>query len=165
MQRRSGDTIYRVPTCRFNSIGVRLAKRTSLTVWSGHSTACTRGCKPPTAILQDAKRRFGAWSIPNVMGIFIWDFEGRFLEANDEFLRMVGYDREDLLAGSIRWTDLTPPDWRDRSNARMERGKSSGRFEPFEKEYTRKNGSRVPVLIGGATLNRAATKALHSWSI
>jgi PAS domain S-box-containing protein len=87
----------------------------------------------------------------NVIGIFIWDFEGRFLEANDEFLRMVGYDREDLLAGSIRWTDLTPPDWRDRNNARMERGKGSGRFEPFEKEYTRKDGSRVPVLIGGAT--------------
>jgi PAS domain S-box-containing protein len=87
----------------------------------------------------------------NVIGIFIWDFDGRFLEANDEFLRMVGYDRDELLAGSIRWTDLTPPDWRDRSNARMERGKSSGRFEPFEKEYTRKDGSRMPVLIGGAT--------------
>ena len=87
----------------------------------------------------------------NVIGIFVWDFEGRFLEMNDEFLRTVGYDREDLLEGSIRWTDLTPPDWRDRSSARMEKGKSSGRFEPFEKEYTRKDGSRVPVLIGGAT--------------
>jgi PAS domain S-box-containing protein len=87
----------------------------------------------------------------NVIGIFVWDFEGRFLEANDEFLRTVGYDREELLAGSTRWTDLTPPDWRDRNNARMERGRSSGRFEPFEKEYTRKDGSRVPVLIGGAT--------------
>jgi PAS domain S-box-containing protein len=87
----------------------------------------------------------------NVIGIFVWDFEGRFLEANNEFLRMVGYDREELLAGSIRWTDLTPPDWRDRNNARMERGKSSGRFEAFEKEYTRKDGNRVPVLIGGAT--------------
>jgi PAS domain S-box-containing protein len=86
----------------------------------------------------------------NVIGIFVWDFEGRFLEMNDEFLRTVGYDREDLLGGSIRWTDLTPPDWRDRSSARMEKGKSSGRFEPFETEYTRKDGSRVPVLIGGA---------------
>jgi PAS domain S-box-containing protein len=60
------------------------------------------------------------------MGIFIWDFDGRFLEVNDEFLRMVGYDREDLLAGSIRWTDLTPPDWHDRSNTSMEQQKSSG---------------------------------------
>lgn len=87
----------------------------------------------------------------NIVGIFLWDLEGRFLEANDEFLRMVGYDREDLLAGSIRWTDLTPPDWRDKSNAMMEQQKSSGRFEPFENEYSRKDGSRVPVLIGGAT--------------
>jgi PAS domain S-box-containing protein len=87
----------------------------------------------------------------NIIGIFIWDFEGRILEANDEFLRMVSYDREDLLAGRIRWADLTPPDWRDRNNARIEQQKSSGRFEPFEKEYTRKDGSRVPVLIGGAT--------------
>ena len=85
------------------------------------------------------------------MGIFVWDFDGRLLEANDEFLRMVGYDREDLLGGSIRWTDLTPHEWRDSSERRIERQRSSGRFEPFEKEYTRKDGSRVPVLIGGAT--------------
>jgi PAS domain S-box-containing protein len=87
----------------------------------------------------------------NIIGIFIWDFDGRVLEANDEFLRMVNYDREDLIAGRITWTNLTPPDWRDRNNARIEQQKNSGRFEPFEKEYTRKDGGRVPVLIGGAT--------------
>src|ERR1700737_3856178 len=87
----------------------------------------------------------------NIMGVFIWDFDGRILEANDEFLRMVSYDREDLVSGRVRWPDLTPPDWRDRNNARIERQKSSGLFEPFEKEYTRKDGSRVPVLIGEAT--------------
>ena len=86
----------------------------------------------------------------NIIGIFVWDFDGRVLEANDEFLRMVNYDREDLASGRIRLADLTPPDWRDRNNARIEQQKSSGRFEPFEKEYTRKDGSRVPVLIGGA---------------
>src|SRR5712675_1169444 len=87
----------------------------------------------------------------NIIGIFVWDFDGRILEANDEFLRMVSYDRADLASGRIRWAELTPPDWRDRNNARIEQQKSSGRFEPFEKEYTRKDGSRVPVLIGGAT--------------
>jgi PAS domain S-box-containing protein len=96
----------------------------------------------------------------NIIGIFIWDFDGRILEANDEFLRMVGYDREDLLAASIRWTDLTPPDWRDRNNARIERQKSSGRFEPFEKEYTRRDGSRVPVLIGEATLEEGGNEGV-----
>jgi len=96
----------------------------------------------------------------NIIGIFIWDFDGRILEANDEFLRMVGYDREDLLAGRIRWADLTPPDWRDRNNARIEQQKSSGRFEPFEKEYTRKDGRRVPVLIGGATFEEGGNQGV-----
>ena len=96
----------------------------------------------------------------NILGVFIWDFDGRILEANDEFLRMASYDREDLVSGRIRWADLTPPDWRDRNNARIEQQKSSGRFEPFEKEYTRKDGSRVPVLIGGATFEEGGNQGV-----
>jgi PAS domain S-box-containing protein len=96
----------------------------------------------------------------NIIGIFIWDFDGRVLEANDEFLRMVNYDREDLASGRIRWADLTSPDWRDRNNERIERQKSSGRFEPFEKEYTRKDGIRVPVLIGGATFEEGGNQGV-----
>src|ERR1700688_326132 len=96
----------------------------------------------------------------NIMGVFIWDFDGRILEANDEFLRMVSYDREDLVSGRIRWADLTPPDWRDRNNARIEQQKSSGRVEPVEKEYTRKDGSRVPVLIGGATFEEGGNQGV-----
>ncbi|HVR56422.1 MAG TPA: PAS domain S-box protein [Pseudolabrys sp.] len=96
----------------------------------------------------------------NIIGIFVWDFDGRILEANDEFLRMVSYDREGLVAGRIRWADLTPPDWRDRNNARIERQKSSGRFEPFEKEFTRKDGSRVPILIGGATFEEGGNQGV-----
>ncbi|MGY3496367.1 ATP-binding sensor histidine kinase [Bradyrhizobium sp. USDA 4502] len=89
----------------------------------------------------------------NIIGIFIWDFDGRILEANDAFLRMVDYDRDDLTKGRIKWTDLTPVDWRDWNSARIERQKLSGRFEPSEKEYVRKDGSRVPVLVGGATFD------------
>jgi PAS domain S-box-containing protein len=92
----------------------------------------------------------------NILGVFIWDFDGRILEANDEFLRMVGYDREDLISGRIRWADLTPPDWRDRNKQQ----KSSGRFEPFEKEYARKDGSRVPVLIGGAIFEEGGNQGV-----
>jgi PAS domain S-box-containing protein len=96
----------------------------------------------------------------NIIGIFIWDFDGHILEANDEFLRMVSYDREDLVSGGIRWADLTPPDWRDRNNARIEQQKSGGRFESFEKEYTRKDGRRVPVLIGGATFEEGGNQGV-----
>jgi PAS domain S-box-containing protein len=73
---------------------------------------------------------------------------------------MVNYDREDLVSGRIRWAELTSPDWRDRNNARIEQQKSSGRFEPFEKEYTRKDGSRVPVLIGGATFEEGGNQGV-----
>src|SRR5246127_4059257 len=96
----------------------------------------------------------------NIIGVFIWDFDGRILEANDEFLRMVSFDREDLVSGRIRWADLTPPDWRDRDNARIEQQKSSGRFGPFEKEFTRKDGSRVPGLIGGATFEEGGNQGV-----
>src|SRR5712691_9067691 len=109
------------------------------------------GRKRAEGALRESEAKIQRLVDSNIIGIFIWDFDGRILEANDEFLRMVSYEREDLLAGSIWWTDLTPPDWRDRNNARIEQQKSSGRFESFEKEFTRKDGSRVPILIGGAT--------------
>jgi PAS domain S-box-containing protein len=89
----------------------------------------------------------------NIIGIFIWDFEGRIIEANDAFLRIVDYDREDLVSGRIRWTELTPPEWLDRDERRwVPELKVTGSLQPFEKEYFRKDGSRVPVLIGAASL-------------
>jgi len=90
----------------------------------------------------------------NIIGIFIWHFDGHVLEANDAFLHMVGYDREDLVAGRIRWTDLTPPEWHDVDARLIEENKMTGRLPPFEKEYFRKDGSRMPVLIGVATFEQ-----------
>jgi PAS domain S-box-containing protein len=86
----------------------------------------------------------------NIIGIFVRDLEGRILEANDAFLRMVGYDRADLVAGCIYWTDLTPPEWRERSTQAIAEARMTGSVLPFEKEYLRKDGSRVPVLVGSA---------------
>src|SRR6202020_933223 len=97
----------------------------------------------------------------NIIGIFVWDFDGRLLEANDEFLRMVNYDREDLVSARIRSTDLTPPDWRERDNAKIEEQKISGRLEPFEKEHTRKDGHRVPVLLSIATFEQGRNEGVE----
>jgi PAS domain S-box-containing protein len=85
----------------------------------------------------------------NIIGIIIWDLEGRILEANDAFLRMVGYDREDLASARLHWTSLTPPEWSDRDARTMAELELIGTVQPFEKEYSRKDGSRVAVLIGG----------------
>ena len=97
----------------------------------------------------------------NVIGIFIFALDGRIIEANDAFLQMVGYDREDLVAGRIRWTDLTPPEWRDR-DARpwIAEVKMTGSVQPFEKEYFRKDGSRVPVLIGVAMFEEGGNEGV-----
>jgi PAS domain S-box-containing protein len=91
----------------------------------------------------------------NIIGIFIWDLQGRIIEANDTFLRMVGYDHEDLAAGRVRWTDLTPPQWLDSTAGGLEEIDATGAAQAYEKEYLRKDGSRVPVLIGSAAFDEA----------
>jgi PAS domain S-box-containing protein len=96
----------------------------------------------------------------NIIGIFIWDFDGQILEANKAFLDIVGYDHEDLAAGNVRWTDLTPPDWHDRDTRLIHEHKVTGTLQPFEKEYFRKDGSRVPVLIGVATFEEGGDQGV-----
>jgi PAS domain S-box-containing protein len=97
----------------------------------------------------------------NIIGIFIWELEGRILEANDAFLRMMGYDRDDLVSGGLRWTDLTPPEWPDRESQQwVPEMKKTGSLQPFEKEYLRKDGSRVPVLIGAAGFDEAGSQGV-----
>jgi PAS domain S-box-containing protein len=86
----------------------------------------------------------------NVVGIVMWDLEGAITGANDAFLRMVQYDRDDLGSGRVRWTDLTPTEWRRHDEQAVADLKATGIVQPFEKEYFRKDGSRVPVLLGGA---------------
>ena len=97
----------------------------------------------------------------NIIGIFIWDVEGRILEANDAFLRIVGYDRDDLVSGRLRWTDLTPPEWVDRDVERwLPELRMTGSLQPFEKDYFRQDGSRVPLLIGAASFEEGGKQGV-----
>jgi PAS domain S-box-containing protein len=86
----------------------------------------------------------------NIIGIFILDRAGRILEANDAFLRLVGRMRDELDAGLLWWTDLTPEDWRDADERSLAGVTGSGAVRTCEKEFLRKDGSRVPVLLGAA---------------
>ena len=86
----------------------------------------------------------------NVVGIVMWNLEGAITGANEAFLQMVQYNRGDLTSGRVRWMDLTPAEWRDRDERALAALKATGIFQPFEKQYFRKDGSRVPVLLGGA---------------
>jgi PAS domain S-box-containing protein len=87
----------------------------------------------------------------NIIGVVIWDFHGRIIEANEAFLNIVGYTREDLVADRLRWTELTPVEWRDADERALAELKAAGTITPREKEYFKTDGSRVPVLIGATT--------------
>jgi len=86
----------------------------------------------------------------NIIGIFLWKTEGEIIEANEAFLSMVGYSREDLVSGRMRWTNLTPEEWREHDVRALAKLQATGTVQTFEKEYLRKDGSRLPVLLGAA---------------
>jgi PAS domain S-box-containing protein len=96
----------------------------------------------------------------NIIGIFIWGPEGQILEANDAFLRMLGYDREDLASGRLHRTALTPAGWRARTEHAVSEVEMTGTIQPFEKEYLRKDGSRLPVLLGAASFDETANQGV-----
>lgn len=84
----------------------------------------------------------------NIIGILFGDIYGNVSLANDEFLRMIDYSREDLKALKIRWIDITPPEYIDLETERIAEAKKYGICKPYEKELIRKNGSRIPILVG-----------------
>src|SRR5262245_33952443 len=86
----------------------------------------------------------------NVVGIMMFNLDGAITEANAAFLHMVQFDRDDLASGRVRWADLTPAEWRASDERAMVEIKATGTVQPYQKEYLRKDGIRVPVMVGGA---------------
>ena len=101
--------------------------------------------------LEDREAKIRRLVDANILGIVTWDVEGAILGANEAFLRMLQYDHEDVAAGRVRWWDMVPPDWRGRTERALAEVMQTGTVQPFESEISRKDGGRVPVLIG-ATL-------------
>ncbi|HEY9845867.1 MAG TPA: PAS domain S-box protein, partial [Candidatus Caenarcaniphilales bacterium] len=102
--------------------------------------------------LRQSEARFGSLAQSKLIGIIFADLRGKITDANDTFLQMVGYKREDLHSGRFRWSEMTPPKYRPLDEQAIRELKTSGVCTPFEKEYIRQDGSRVPVLIGAALL-------------
>lgn len=92
-----------------------------------------------------------------IAGIVSGEFD-RIPEANDTFLELVGYSREDLEAGRLRWPELTPPEYLALDDLAHEEGLRFGACTPFEKELIRKDGSRIPVLVATAVLKLSPFK-------
>jgi PAS domain S-box-containing protein len=100
--------------------------------------------------LQEREARIRRLVDSNIIGIMIWDFQGRVLEANEALLDMLGHSREDLISGRLRWAELTPPEWAAADQDALAQVSTTGSCKPIEKEYFRKDGSRVPILIAAA---------------
>jgi PAS domain S-box-containing protein len=110
--------------------------------------------------LQEREGKFRRLVDSNIIGVVIADQDGAILEANDAFLSMLGYTQDDVAAVRLRWANITPVEWLDANRRAWEQTRAFGHCEAFEKEYFRKDGSRVPVLVGGAAFDEARTKAI-----
>ncbi len=88
----------------------------------------------------------------NIIGISTGDLNGKIVDANEAFSSMLGFTREELLSSHVRWDTLTPPEYREADRLVLERLMTTGVAPPFEKQFFRRDGSRVSVLIGIVTL-------------
>ena len=124
-------------------------ERTQLLV---REQALRRELEVAVATLRTSEQRFRRLFDANIIGIAFSDFSGHQIEVNDAFLDLIGYTREDLQAGRVQWNMRTPPEYRHLDAHAEAELKARGVCTPFEKEYLRKDGRRVPVLIGVARL-------------
>ncbi|HIK18171.1 MAG TPA: PAS domain S-box protein [Leptolyngbyaceae cyanobacterium M33_DOE_097] len=105
--------------------------------------------------LRESEARFGCLVESNIIGMMVAELSGVILEANDAFLQMVGYTQEELRSGRLRWNEMTPPEFLEVSNQAVQELITTGASSPLEKEYVRKDGSRVPVLHGAIMTGEA----------
>lgn len=118
------------------------------------------GAKQTEQALEQIESRFRKLVESDVIGVFSGDSTGRILKANGAFLHMLGYTERDLDAHSIRWDRMIPPGT-EATHYRVREGLlAAGRSEPMEVEYVRKDGSLIPVMVGMAQLDPAATQAI-----
>ena len=102
--------------------------------------------------LRASESRFARLAESGVLGVLTADLHGNIAEVNQAYATMVGYSREELMSGTIKWADLIPPDHSDRIRAAIEHLAQHGAVPPFETATIRKDGVRVPMLIGVAVL-------------
>ncbi|MCC5621105.1 PAS domain S-box protein [Nostoc sp. CHAB 5715] len=104
-------------------------------------------------LLQNSEMRFSRLTESNIIGVIVTDMNnGSIIEANDAFLKMVGYTREDFAANQMKWREITPHEYLLLSERSVEELRTTGVCKPFEKEYICKNGDRIPVLLGSVVV-------------
>ncbi len=110
--------------------------------------------------LRESEERFRRVVESDMMGIMFWEGDGRIVDANDKFLALVGYTRQDLADGLLNSGKMTTPEYLELDQANQEMMRLHGFCPPVEKEYFRKDGTRIPVLVGSTNLPGAVEKGV-----
>ncbi|MCC5627654.1 PAS domain S-box protein [Nostoc sphaeroides CHAB 2801] len=104
-------------------------------------------------ILRESEARFRRLFESNLIGIAFWNVDGFILDANDAFLQLAGYTRDDATLGKINWRELTPIEYKDLDDRALLEVQTTGVSRIYEKEYLQRDGKRVPIVLGMALLN------------
>ncbi|MEH2460289.1 PAS domain S-box protein [Nostoc sp.] len=145
------------PVYSFNIVNLNVLVRLTtfslvsflITALSSELRTARRKAETSLKLLQNSEMRFSRLAESNIIGVIVTDMKnGSIMEANDAFLKMVGYTRENLSANQMNWREITPPEHLLLSERSVEELKTTGVCKPFEKEYIRKDGDRIPVLLG-----------------
>ncbi len=111
--------------------------------------------------LQESERRFRHLVESNIIGIMVVDQDGQIYEANDVFLYLIGHTRKQLAAGELQWKTIMLPKNLERDQQVVKEVLSTGKFQPFERDYVRTDGKSMRVLIGGTQLQRESSQGMY----
>jgi PAS domain S-box-containing protein len=135
-----------------------LADHAALAIGNARSYAAERAARDAA---EKATARFSRLSEAGVIGTVVLDLDDkRVLDANDTLLHLVGYSRDELVSGRVPWASLTAPEWSDVDARAIEQLTTTGVAGLREKEFIRKDGTRVPVLAGSAMLGGGTTECI-----
>ncbi len=110
--------------------------------------------------LRRSESRFRRLEEAGIIGVMTADLHGNILEANGALLNMVGYTRAEVGEGKVRWVEMTPPEWRSSDERAVGELRTTGIARPWEKEYFRKDGTRIPVVLGAAMLEGSSDECI-----
>ena len=110
--------------------------------------------------LRESEARLRQYYESDMIGAFYFNLDGSVTDANDKLLDIVGYTREDLKAGRVKWNKMTPPEYSRLDEQAIMELKSTGSNTPYEKEFIRKDGSRVPAIVGATTFDQVRNEGV-----
>jgi PAS domain S-box-containing protein len=135
-----------------------LADHAALAIGNARSYAAERAARDAA---EKATARFSRLSEAGVIGTVVINLDDmHVVDINDTFLDLVGHSRDELLSGRVPWASLTAPEWSDVDARAIEQLTTMGVAGLREKEFTRKDGTRVPVLAGSAMLGGGTTECI-----